>query len=1041
MADLFLGIDVGSTTVKVVAVDRSQELLGWRYLRANGRPRQTVVQGVLSLEESLGPLGFGVGLEPLVGALGPGGRPVHRVVSVGFTGSGGETVAHLAGGNHTNELVAQCRSIGRYHPSARTIIEIGGQDSKFMSVRWDPGVDRMVLVDFAMNNLCAAGTGSFLDQQAERLGLSIEDEFAKIAMRSQAPARVAGRCTVFAKSDMIHLQQRGTPLPDILAGLCAALARNFQTVIGKKKAFLPPIVFQGGVAFNPAVVRAFETTLDLEPGQLIVPEHHAVMAALGAAFVAMDEADEGGLPAFGGFTPVIEAIRSKRTGARTMPPLARGGVGSTPEATPAPIRRTPMPVYLGLDVGSISTNLVLLDEAGEVVARRYLMTGGEPIEAVRRGLREIGDEFGPRVAVVGAAATGSGRYLTGDFVGADMIRNEITAQSRAAVEADPGVDTVFEIGGQDSKFIRLQDGAVVDFAMNSACAAGTGSFLQEQADKLHIDIAKDFSHLALSSAAPVCLGERCTVFMESDLVHHQQEGAGVEDLTAGLAYSIAQNYLNRVVNGRPLGVNLLFQGGVAWNESVVAAFVAITGRRVRVPPHHDVTGAIGAALLVRDELRLQKEDGLSPAPSRFRGFDLVDRSYDATMVICRACPNLCEVNRVVLEGQPPIFYGARCDKFEEAGRQTTFGDWPVPDLFAERERLLLGGFAPADGSGRPDATPPGAVPERLGEGGRNGKRRGALRIGIPRSLVFWDLFPYWRTFFADLEMEVVLSAPTTSRTIQRTQETAVAETCFPVRVVWGHVADLLERDVDLLFLPSIVNREDPAPGQVHAKYCSYVPAAGQMLAAHFDDCGNGPRVIRPPLHMGWPEAFKRELRALGRDLGVSRRRVDRAAKRAWNAQRRFYAALRERGREVLAGLEPGQPAVVLVGRTYNTCDSGICLDLPLKLRRLGVLAIPMDLLSLEGIDTSDVNDNMYWWGGQRILAAGRIIARDPRLHAVYVTNFGCGPDSFLLSFLRTLMDPKPVLELEIDDHTADAGALTRCEAFLDSLGFRRRVKA
>ncbi|MFQ5653331.1 MAG: acyl-CoA dehydratase activase, partial [Planctomycetota bacterium] len=311
-----------------------------------------------------------------------------------------------------------------------------------------------------------------------------------------------------------------------------------------------------------------------------------------------------------------------------------------------------------------------------------------------------------------------------------MIRTEITAQARAAVAIDPTVDTIFEIGGQDSKLIRIDHGAVVDFAMNNACAAGTGSFLEEQADRLHIDIRDDFSGLALSSRAPTCLGERCTVFMESDLVHHQQQGAQLPDLTAGLAYSIAQNFLNRVVNGRALGRNIFFQGGVASNGSVVAAFRRLTGRAVTVPPHHDVTGAIGAAILAmenstRDAPPAPGDAHSAPAPlppTRFHGFDLSDRTYATTTFECRACPNLCEVNKVAIAGDRPLFSGARCDRFDEAQRRRTrLGD--IPDLFAERNAMLLGDYAPPS-------------PER------NGK----TRLALPRALTFHELFPFWRAF-------------------------------------------------------------------------------------------------------------------------------------------------------------------------------------------------------------------------------------------------------------------------------------------------------
>ena len=983
MKPVFLGIDVGSTSVKVVTLDATGEMLAHRYLRSNGRPRETVLDAIASL----GHVGNGDTLR-----------------AVSLTGSGGRPVADLIGGHHVNELVAQTRSVGRHYPHARTVIELGGQDSKFLSVRWEDKTQQMALVDFAMNALCAAGTGSFLDQQAERLGIAIDREFAEIALQSDTPARIAGRCTVFAKSDMIHLQQRGTPLPDILAGLCMALARNFRSVIGRGKAFTPPILFQGGVAYNLAVARAFRDVLGLTPEQLIIPEHHEIMVALGAAYLAMDDAATDRVVPFRGFEPLREATRTGRADSRGLEPLIAKGHGAASVSVPPLPSAGLTPVHLGIDVGSISTNLVLLDESRRVVARRYLLTAGRPLEAVRQGLTEIGGEVGDRVVVRSVGVTGSGRYLTGDFVGADVVRNEITAQARAAIEIDPDVDTIIEIGGQDSKYIRVQDGAVVDFAMNNACAAGTGSFLEEQAERLKIDIAADFAPLAFCSGCPSALGERCTVFMESDLVHHQQRGARVEDLTAGLAYSIAENYLNRVSNGRPLGRRIFFQGGVAWNRAVVIAFEQLTKRPITVPPHHDVTGAIGAAILAADS-------GI--AETRFRGFDVTDRQYESHVFECKACPNLCQVNRVTIGGEPPIFHGARCDKFEEAGRAHGGLDAGVPDLFAERERLLMAGFQPPK------------------------PRNGRVRVAMPRSLIFYDLFPFWRAFFEELGVDLVLSDATTPRTIGLTQERATSETCFPIKLAYGHVAELVAMDVDYVFLPSIMDRENIAPGQRHNHYCPFISAAPHLVSSALGLRSNGgPQPIMFALHLRSEYARVRQLRALGRRLGASKRDTDAAARAAEQAQNAFYAGMRDRGREILDSLESLPPAVVIIGRPYNTCDLGACQDLPGKIRKLGVLPIPMDFLPVEGVDVSARYSNMFWRCGQDILAAGTIIANEPRLHAVYLTNFNCGPDSFIGSFLRRVMAGKPFLELEVDDHTADAGIITRCEAFFDSLNLR-----
>jgi CoA-substrate-specific enzyme activase, putative len=258
--------------------------------------------------------------------------------------------------------------------------------------------------------------------------------------------------------------------------------------------------------------------------------------------------------------------------------------------------------------------VVVIDEHKMILSKRYLMTAGRPIEAIKQGLKEVGEELNDRVEILGVGTTGSGRYLTGDFIGADVVRNEITAQATASAHIDPDVDTIFEIGGQDSKYISLKNGAVVDFEMNKVCAAGTGSFLEEQAEKLGISIKDEFAQLAFSSQLPVSLGERCTVFMGSDLVHHQQQGAKKEDLAAGLCYSIVHNYLNKVVSKKQVGERVFFQGGTAFNQGVVAAFEKVLDKSITVPPDHEVTGAIGAAILAMKE----KDSG----PSGFKGFDL-----------------------------------------------------------------------------------------------------------------------------------------------------------------------------------------------------------------------------------------------------------------------------------------------------------------------------------------------------------------------------------------------------------------------------------
>jgi predicted CoA-substrate-specific enzyme activase len=990
MNRLYLGIDVGSVSANTVIMGDHREVLEEHYTRIKGQPLQTVQK---ILEEILRRI------------------PAERFYFLSLTGIGGKLLSELLGGHFINEIIAQAKAVHYLYPQVRTIIDIGGEDSKLILLEDENG--HVKISDFSMNTLCAAGTGSFLDQQASRLGMTIE-EFGQLALKSTNPPRIAGRCSVFAKSDMIHLQQIATPDYDIVAGLCYALARNFKSNIGKGKTFVKPISFQGGVAANVGMRRAFTDVLELIDGELIIPKYFTSMGAIGSILMARESTEirEGWI----GLDRLNQYIKEHKEEQSSFEPLCLSSHHLvSPPPLPSPLKGQgnkgdgsggeKIEAYLGLDVGSISTNLVVIDREKRVLSKRYLMTAGRPIEAVRIGLREIGEEIGERVEIKGAGTTGSGRYLTADYVGADLVRNEITAQATAAVHIDRGVDTIFEIGGQDSKYISLDNGVVVDFDMNKVCAAGTGSFLEEQAEKLDISIKEEFGNLALSAQEPVRMGERCTVFIESDLVHHQQRGAQKDDLVAGLSYSIVQNYLNRVVGGRRIGNHIFFQGGTAFNKGVVAAFERVLGKKIIVPPDHDVTGAIGVAILAMEEKTWER--------STFKGFDLSQRRYEQSSFECKGCPNLCLIRKVSVEGEKPLFYGSRCEKYDVIKR-TKGSD--IPDLFSEREKML---FAPYEGE---EGLPPHA-PE----------------IGIPRIIYFHEMFPFWKAFFTELGYRVILSDATNKELIRRGVENVVAETCFPIKVSYGHVLNLLEKGMKRIFLPSLVNIKPSHPEIPNSSACPYAQSFPYAVPSSVDFKKAGVEVLQPILHFGFGrDHLEKELIDFGRSLRRGSKRVKRAFERAERFQALFYQSLLNRGKEVLDQVGSDDKIMVIVGRPYNSCDSGVNLEIPKKLRDLGVLPIPMDFLPLDSVKPSEEIQEMYWRYGQKILAAGKIVKEDPRLYAVYITNFGCGPDSFISHFFRDLSKGKPYLQLEIDEHSADAGAITRCEAFLDSL---KNVKA
>lgn len=998
----FIGLDAGSVAVKLAVLDGEGKKLEGYYLRHLGHPA-------------------GVALEKLKDI-----QAKYPVSSLSITGSAGKSIAASLGIKPVNEVVSFSHSVRRLFPHIRTIIELGGEDSKLILL------EDGRIKDFSMNSVCAAGTGSFLEQQAERLRLNLE-EFSDMAEKAARPAKIAGRCSVFAKSDMIHLQQIATPVEDIVAGLCFAVARNFRGSIARGRDIMLPAAFLGGVAANGGMVRAFREVFSLE--RLFVPPEFALMGAIGAALKDMEE---------GRVTPFdcsrLEGALSFRLSEQGHPPLVSVGddffkrhgrqdAGQALQPSEKPFSDNRVRAFLGIDIGSISTNLAVIDEKGNLLAKRYLMTAGRPIEAVNEGLAGIQAEIGELVEIAGSGTTGSGRYMIADYVGADIVKNEITAQATAAIFIDPSVDTILEIGGQDSKYISIRDGVIVDFEMNKACAAGTGSFIEEQAEKINVSVTGEFAEAAFASKGPCRLGERCTVFMENSLMANLQKGVDRNDLLAGLAYSIVQNYINRVVAGKPIGSNIFFQGGVAFNKAVVAAFEKYLNRKVTVPPNHDVTGAIGMALI---SMKHMKEKGLD-AQTKFKGFGLAGKGYEISSFKCGGCPNVCEINRIKVEDEKGhLFYGGRCEKYDVRRLPKN----SLPDLFAFRAEHLWKAHLQRKAAFE-DCRQLGASSNSAAHGYRS-----SIKIGIPYIFFFQDYLPFWSTFLWELGFEVVVSPPTNKHIINLGLESVISEACFPVKAAHGHIRHLKEAGVAAVFVPSFISTNMNGNRHSDGLSCPHTQTIPYVSKAAMRDVNS----ISPIID------FRRGLDYTAGEMtrsftayGVKKREVKMALIAASRAQEDFSRALREKGKETLGmveglpacGIDEGgkfPPVIVIVGRAYNAFDPGVNLDIPRKLSNIDVLSLPMDFLPLEGSEPSDAWVNMYWSSGQKILRAANIIRKTPGLYAIYISNFSCGPDSFILKYFNEEMDEKPFLHLEIDEHSADAGAMTRCEAFLDSIG-------
>jgi predicted CoA-substrate-specific enzyme activase len=967
-----IGIDIGSDTVKTVIL-KGDDIEILPILSVQGQPLRRVREALEAI---------------LLKGVGP------KVV-LGVTGAGARSLCELIGVDAVDEPSALAAAIDKLYPDVRTVIEMGRENQKYLLFSRDEVSGRLLVEDSSLGNKCAAGSGSFLDHMARRLNFPSIEVFAQVALETPNPASLSGRCGVFTESDIVHLYQKGTTRERIAAGIHAALCRNYRSAFARGKVFKEKVAFIGGVAQNPAMVKYLSAELGLD-GKLFVPEHCRTLGAIGAALRASAEVD---------LRRALQQLDEKLSR-----PLEY--VGTTPLRfeqseilSPPPQEDLPKEIALaalGIDIGSVSTKAALVTEIDgklHVLASYYRRTDGDPLAAVRDTVRRIYQqvlEKGYRIGQVVAATTGSGRYLTADYVGADLVKNEITAQAHGAMASVDGVDGIFEIGGQDSKFIRLQGNVVVDFEMNKACAAGTGAFLEKQAARLGINI-QDFGDYALRGTNPPDLDWTCTVFSESAMVYYQQNNVPVEDLCAAICLASAKNYLNKNVGNRDIGERIVFQGAVAFNKGMVAAFETILGRKIIVPPHPHITGAIGAARLALME---------RPEKSSFRGFEAIaEGRYKVTSFECKSCPNHCDVNVFQMEGGPRYYYNDRCEKYSGVNKKR-LGEG-LPDLFAEREEKLMNVYSKE-------------------------ARPGSPRIGIPRGLMFSEYYPLYKAFFTELGFEVVPSDPTNKRIIKLGLDSSIGEPCFPFKVAHGHVLDVISKGVDYVFMPAVLNTEQPNPNLRKAQTCPYLQAAPEVISATLQLAEKGIRRLTPRLQFQLGERhLRKEFARLAQQLGASPLEANRAFEVGMEALREFRRWQEQRGREVLDSLKPGDMAFVVIGRPYSVYDNAVNMNIGKKIQDLGILAIPQDFIPLNEEDISDSWPNAYSRQIQKKLAAARLIRKDPRLRAVVVTYFGCGPDSFANQFFKDELG-EPCYIMQIDEHTADAGMITRIEAFADT---------
>jgi predicted CoA-substrate-specific enzyme activase len=982
-----VGIDIGSVSLKTVLIDDSNRLLFESYQRHRGRPIEALITALTEIYDKF---------------------PSDQMYDVGVTGSGRDFFSKLTGAISINEIVAQANAILSYYPDVATIIEIGGQDSKFIQLGKVKDQTNSLILNQKMNDICAAGTGNFIDQQAERMKIPVE-QFGQLAVRADNPATIAGRCAVFAKTDIVHLRQEGNTDINIAAGICNAIARNYFAQLSKGKKLDTPIAFCGGLAANQGIIKAFKEMLNIAGDDFFVPHHFKVTGALGAALLSRenmqnDLSNNTNCMTIKSLLETIKRFHSENRytpiSATFLPPLKEKHEKIETFQILTENLKTEK-LFLGIDVGSTSTCIAAINAKDELIAKTYTLNKSSLIESVNtalEGLRKQLEDKLEQIEVAGVGVTGSGRHLIAKYVGADYIKDEITAQVKVAVKMLPDVGTIFEIGGQDSKYMQISNGRAVAFEMNKVCAAGTGSFLQEQADRLNVKIG-DLSRLAFASQHPVNLGSRCTVFMESDLITFQQSGTPKNDIIAGLCYSLAMNYLEKVVAGKPITDKILLLGGIAFNHGVIAAFQQQLNKTVFVPEHHEVSAAIGMALIAKEETKNREN-----FQSNFKDFGCSREKYDMTDFNCDDCQNRCRITKIITHDNT-FCHGGVCSKYEskDVGVTTPSSNRNLPDIFKAREDLLLNHVRP--------------------ESGRK-------KIGIPRSLLFFEIFPLWCTFLQELGYDIVLSDPTNRHIVNDGLELTSIDNCFSCKIAYGHIQNLVNKKVDILFFPSIIEFERRVKDIPRNYACPHIQGIPSILKASFPSIEHlTPVFVRNKDENDW----KTELVKLGEKLGKTKQHVMRAIRAADRAQRSFNTARERLGKNYLKNLPADQKVFIIMGKVYNVCDPSLNQNIAVKLKKYGIGALPYDCLPLSEQVLPPNYTDMVLSSGQDLIRASGIIMQDERLYPVLITNFGCGPDSFSVKYLNEIFKNRSFLTLEVDEHTSDVGTLTRIEAFINTI--------
>lgn len=833
-------------------------------------------------------------------------------------------------------------------------------------------------------NKCASGTGEFFLQQLHRMNLSIET--TRDIEQQDDYYTVSGRCSVFCKSDCTHALNKGISKGDVVNGLTAMMASKLDELFGKEPQ--TDVVLIGGCSRNEAMVHHFRKHVD----NLFIPEEADCFEAVGAALWGM----ENDCTPF----PGIENLFIDTLQPFTLhEPLSRFQHLVDFKSGPKEQGQKTGALLLGLDVGSTTTKGILLHaESSTVVASTYLRTNGDPIGAAREVYKALANQIGENCSFTALGVTGSGRQIAGLHGSASAIINEIVAHATAAAHYDPEVDTIFEIGGQDAKYTYLTNGSPSDYAMNEACSAGTGSFLEESAQEgLGIKV-EDMATIAFQGNNPPNFNDQCAAFISSDIKSSIQHGVAESDIVAGLVYSVCINYINRVVGNRPIGRKIFAQGGVCYNSAVPTALAALTGKEVVVPPDPGLMGALGVAL----ELKKRIEQGIIiPVPVELD--DLATREIEPSgNFICHGgkngCDNKCRISMITIDGKKYPF-GGICNRFDNLLTSRSEGSTEFNHVAVRQNTIFQD------------------LPLEL-------KNRPSVKMN--RSFLLNTFFPFYKSYFSELGLNLRLPEKIHKDGMMQRG----ASFCYPVELAHGYAAEMATLESDYTFLPQL--KGIPHSDHDTACTCVFVQSEPFYIKSAFPKLDNK-RTLTPTIDLSKPvkqnsQLFEDIARQLNCPPGLGRK----AFKKSLAVQEETRNKLLQKGKSVLEDLSKHQDdiAIVLFGRPYNAFAPEANKGIPLKFASRNIRIIPFDMLPC-GEEQLHDDSNMYWGVGNLLLRTAKFVANHPQLFGTFITNFSCGPDSFIVSYFRDIMRDKPSLTLELDSHTADAGLETRIEAFLD----------